>query len=178
MKDLSKVRREFTRSSKTWYHDARRDKVEIYIGLYPEEDGIHGEFEVEWYPLDNRLVPRLNAFDDAWKVLPYFQDLLDKLAEIDSKNVSEEDFAEMLIELGIVDITQYETPEKYKQSSMMEKYYMYLESGKKEGTNSERILFEILHDFTDRRGLRQEWEQIDEDIQNEILQKWFDIINK
>lgn len=34
----------------------------------------------------------------------------------------------------------------------------------------------IVADFTDRRGLRQEWEQIDSSIQNEIEQTWIEII--
>lgn len=39
------------------------------------------------------------------------------------------------------------------------------------------IVSDIIKDFTDRRGLRQEWEQIDEDIQNEIKQEWCKIID-
>jgi len=31
---------------------------------------------------------------------------------------------------------------------------------------------EIVKDLTDRRGLRQEWEQIDEEIQLEIKEMW------
>lgn len=34
------------------------------------------------------------------------------------------------------------------------------------------IVKAIFEDFTDRGGLRQEWEQIDEDIQEEILKTW------
>jgi hypothetical protein len=30
----------------------------------------------------------------------------------------------------------------------------------------------IIKDLTNRRGLRQEWEQIDEDIQEEIKDQW------
>lgn len=30
----------------------------------------------------------------------------------------------------------------------------------------------ILRDLTDRRGLRQEWEQIDDEIQAEIISSW------
>lgn len=37
---------------------------------------------------------------------------------------------------------------------------------------AELIVEGIRRDFTDRRGLRQEWEQIDDDIQKEILAKW------
>jgi len=39
-----------------------------------------------------------------------------------------------------------------------------------------RILFAIVQDFTDRRGLRQEWEQTDEDIQDEMLETWLQLI--
>jgi len=45
-------------------------------------------------------------------------------------------------------------------------------------TKNKQILFELLHDFTGRRGLRQEWEQIDQDIQKEILEEWLSIISK
>jgi hypothetical protein len=40
------------------------------------------------------------------------------------------------------------------------------------------ILFDIVSDFTDRRGLRQEWDNIDDDIQEEILEKWLEIIER
>lgn len=36
----------------------------------------------------------------------------------------------------------------------------------------------ILVDLTDRRGLRQEWEQIDDEIQSEIKKTWEEIIVK
>lgn len=39
-----------------------------------------------------------------------------------------------------------------------------------------RIAFRILQDMTDRRGLRQEWEQIDDDIQEEIIEEWIGLI--
>lgn len=35
-----------------------------------------------------------------------------------------------------------------------------------------RIAYRILADMTDRRGLRQQWEQIDDDIQEEIIAAW------
>ena len=35
-----------------------------------------------------------------------------------------------------------------------------------------RIVEAIKRDFTDRRGLRQEWEGIDEEIQAEICNTW------
>ena len=41
---------------------------------------------------------------------------------------------------------------------------------------SEQIVDAIISDLTDRRGLRQEWEMIDEDIQEEIKETWISIV--
>lgn len=41
---------------------------------------------------------------------------------------------------------------------------------------AQRIITKIVNDLTDRRGLRQEWDQIDEDIKEEILEKWRKIV--
>jgi len=43
---------------------------------------------------------------------------------------------------------------------------------------AKEIVDRILDDLTDRRGLRHEWDLIDEDIKNEIRTSWFDIINE
>lgn len=40
------------------------------------------------------------------------------------------------------------------------------------------IAQEILEDLTDRRGLRQAWEEIDDDIRDEILTRWVSIISE
>jgi len=37
-------------------------------------------------------------------------------------------------------------------------------------------VYDLISDISDRRGLRQEWEQIDGDIQDEIIEKWRKII--
>lgn len=39
-----------------------------------------------------------------------------------------------------------------------------------------KMLDWIVCDLSDRRGLGQEWEQIDEKIQSEILMTWYNII--
>ena len=52
-----------------------------------------------------------------------------------------------------------------------ERYYDWRLKGI-EVSKEEEIVFSIKKDFTDRGGLRQEWEQIDNDIQNEILETW------
>lgn len=42
--------------------------------------------------------------------------------------------------------------------------------------NSEQIVDAIICDLTDRRGFRQEWDMIDDDIRDEIKNKWIDIV--
>ncbi len=42
---------------------------------------------------------------------------------------------------------------------------------------AETIVLKILYDLTDRRGLRQEWENIDVDTQREIETAWAEIID-
>lgn len=63
---------------------------------------------------------------------------------------------------------------------MLDKYYEFIgeEKNKNEFSISEKIVFEIVKDFTNRRGLRQEWEYIDDDIQKEIIKEWISIVEK
>lgn len=44
-------------------------------------------------------------------------------------------------------------------------------------TKSEKIINRIVKDLSDRRGLRQEWEKIDDDIKDEIKQVWREIVD-
>lgn len=53
-----------------------------------------------------------------------------------------------------------------------------VKSKKTENSTPEDAVHEIIDDLSDRRGLGQEWDQIDEDIQQEIMNKWMDIIEK
>lgn len=43
---------------------------------------------------------------------------------------------------------------------------------------AKKIVDDILADFTDRRGLRQGWDEIDADIQKEIIESWREIVIK
>ena len=65
----------------------------------------------------------------------------------------------------------------YPLDSLYHEYFDYI-LDEKETTLDKKILFEILEDFADRRGLRQGWDEIDRDIQEEILQVWLKIIRK
>lgn len=56
---------------------------------------------------------------------------------------------------------------------LLEDYYAYRECS--EVSEEKRIVFSIIQDLSDRRGLRQEWDEIDNEIKEEIIQKWIDI---
>ena len=59
--------------------------------------------------------------------------------------------------------------------ALIDKYFDHISDGTKV-SKEEEIVFGILSDFTDRRGLRQEWEQIDDDIQEEMIETWIEIV--
>jgi len=48
---------------------------------------------------------------------------------------------------------------------------------KKESVGTIAKIYDLISDISDRRGLSQEWEQIDGDIQDEIIEKWLKIID-
>ncbi len=54
-------------------------------------------------------------------------------------------------------------------------YYDHV-SEKQSATGSIAKVYNLIEDISDRRGLRQEWEGIDGDIQDEIIDKWSKII--
>ena len=43
-------------------------------------------------------------------------------------------------------------------------------------TKAKKVLFGIMNNLTDRRGLSQEWDAIDPDVKNEMLITWLEII--
>ena len=47
---------------------------------------------------------------------------------------------------------------------------------KKKAVGTIAKVYNLISDISDRRGLRQEWEQIDGDIQDEIIDGWIKII--
>ena len=55
--------------------------------------------------------------------------------------------------------------------TIKEKYYEYV-AGFKTFTPEEDIVFSIIEDMSDRRGFRQAWDDVDEEIQEEIMETW------
>ena len=101
--------RGFSQLSRAWYGTGllkEEDfKDRIMIGIYHQDGGTSGEFEIKWEPLCGKWVPRLCVYDDAWSALMEFQDLLEELAKVDNESVSPEKVVEILEALGVTDMT-------------------------------------------------------------------------
>lgn len=91
----------------TWYAETAVkpfEKESIIIGFYDEQGGAAGEFRLEW----NEHGIQLKAFDDSWGALsrmPELLQLMDQL-DIEKKETTVKEFAEMLRLLGYKDITK------------------------------------------------------------------------
>jgi hypothetical protein len=57
-------------------------------------------------------------------------------------------------------------------------HYLLEQRKSNTGFMSEQIVSDILNDFTDRRGLRQEWDNIEDDIKEEIICAWIEIVDR
>jgi hypothetical protein len=115
--------RGFHRFDKAWY--AGTDNIrnpEIDIGIFDDDGGgCVAEFNVEWIELDGELVPQLQIFSDAWKMLSGMKDLFDELAKFDRQDISIDKFCEILLSLEFRDLTEYDTPEKYQRESQSQR---------------------------------------------------------
>jgi hypothetical protein len=114
MNDHTGCERGFTHYSEAYYAKLlpkRDDSVdEVIVGFYAPEGGTSGEFAVEWVRLSGKATPRLRVFDDAWHALAQMPDLLARMSDLDSQDVSPKAFCALLLELGFKDQTQRERP--------------------------------------------------------------------
>ena len=170
------MKKVFIRGSKAYYaREVQEDELWIRI---EDEDYVGADLSIIWKNISGTPSPILNVYEDAWSTLAHCGDLIKAMNEDDfADGATEEDVAQLLRNLGYEDITEYERPKHQDEKSYIDRYYEWLNKPK-ETPQNERILFGFLRDFTDRRGLRQEWDQIDDDIQEEILETWDEIITK
>ena len=114
MNEPSKPIRGYYHFSESYYYKAcqRLDSDdEITFGLYYENDGgTDGEMTVLWQKLGDEFVPELCVFNDAWKILHSFSDLLAEMAEVDDKNISPKEFCKLLDKCGFKDLTKRKSP--------------------------------------------------------------------
>jgi len=84
-------------ATNAWWKGHLNDKSpEIYFGLYPPGGGTSGEMSIIWKELRKTLVPELKCFDDGWKALSLFPDLLKEMGKADNNKISPEDFITIL----------------------------------------------------------------------------------
>ena len=113
MKDHSGCNRQFVQVSRAWYAKSSLvdDTIdEIVIGFYHPDGGTTGEFVLQWVCINNRPTPILYSFEDSWNALWSFQDLLEKMADLDGENPSPEQICQILLELGVEDATPKISP--------------------------------------------------------------------
>lgn len=113
--DDSEFVRAFIRSSHAFYKESIVGPgEEVMIGLYHPtgRGGTKGEFAMRWEDLGgSRFVPQLQVFSDAWHLLPaQFQDLLVAMADPANVDIEEEQFCNLLLKLGMTDLTAYTQP--------------------------------------------------------------------
>lgn len=105
--------RGYHRMARAWYASAVQTVGEpdrITVGQYALEGGTTGEYSIVWIELSGRLVPRLEAFDDAWEVLAMHRDLIEALAKVDNWKLSPDEFERLLQRLGFKDLTARVNP--------------------------------------------------------------------
>lgn len=120
MKGIIQKKGELTRGyyrfSKDWYATDRDwAKPTIMVGLYHPDGGTAGEISIEWENIKGQQVPKLSAYDDGWKALSSFDNLLREMAGWDNKNITEEQFVQLLDKTGFTDLTPYKQILKHSQ---------------------------------------------------------------
>lgn len=61
-------------------------------------------------------------------------------------------------------------------SKYREEYHLHV-FGEEKLYNTLGKVFDLISDISDRRGIKHEWNQIDGDIQDTIIEKWVDILS-
>lgn len=103
-----KVIRGYYRFSKAWYATDRDvERSTVMLGMYYPDNGTIGEISLEWETIGDQKVPVLTAYDDSWKVLPKLGDLMKEMARWNDKNITEEQFVQLLNKTGFTDLTLY-----------------------------------------------------------------------
>ena len=107
--EIKEYERGFYWSSKAWYSETR-NYHHVMFGLYHLEGGTIGEMKMEWIKLGHKWTPRLQVFCDGWFALSTFNDLIQRLEEVDDQDITEKQFVDILLDCGFEDLTKYEFP--------------------------------------------------------------------
>ncbi len=106
---MSDIYRGYTQTSRAWYGErvlsSTPEAVDIFnIGLYSDDGGTAGEFEVQFVKLCGSVVALLRAYDDAFAALGSFGDLLGALGT--REGITAGELRQLLDSLGIRDHTE------------------------------------------------------------------------
>ncbi len=63
-------------------------------------------------------------------------------------------------------------------SKYYDEYYAYRLDEKEPSSKELKAVFSIIHDLTGRKGIGNEFEEIDGSIQDEIIEKWIECIRE
>lgn len=108
-KDHGEMKRGFHHFSQAWYSKPifkNGDRIidGINIGFYATD--ISGEFSIYWMNLNGKVRLFLECDNWGWDALFQFKDVLEKMAEVDGKDISPLEFCELLKGCGIEDMTR------------------------------------------------------------------------
>ena len=72
----------------------------IVIGLYSDDGGCFGEFEIRWVRVTFVEIPKITIFDDAWQLFQEIPELFETLARRANMNITADDIEILLQSLG------------------------------------------------------------------------------
>ena len=118
------ARRRFVRVKQAWYAAPAlvgdlyaREEFGLTVNNGEGDGDLAGEMYVRWLEVGGEQVPRLEAFDDSWHLLPHFSDVLAQLGDPSSRtSLTPDEFQRRLLELGFVDATKREPPRDVAQA--------------------------------------------------------------
>jgi hypothetical protein len=99
--------RHFIQFSRAWYASANLPLANGVVDELAIGDEA-GEFRVSWYELNGLLAPRLEVFDDGWRVLASMPDFLSLLYRLDDQNIGPTELCTELEALGFTNATPLE----------------------------------------------------------------------
>ncbi len=90
-------------------------KDEIMFGLYHKDGSTQGEMAMRWIDINNafhdeKYIPRLEVFDDAWAVLTMIPNVLAELGNLNGQNITPKEFVQVLLDQGFTDMTPRKNP--------------------------------------------------------------------
>lgn len=112
----------FHHFNEAWYAAASRLPGEldrVTIGWYYKDGGCDGEFSMVWEQLGNRVMPRLQMYDDSWGCFESMRELFDGLAKLKDAETTAAMLCVLLVELGYYDLTARESPHKEQRAELV-----------------------------------------------------------